>query len=78
MELISRSSQVMICGDSYLEIENCRRILEYNDVYLKVKTYNGLMIEIWGSGLMLSDYNTLGIAVRGKISSVEFSGKERE
>lgn len=70
------SSQVVICGNTYLEVENCKRIMEYNDIYLKVKTFSGLVIEIWGEGLMLSDYNTQGIAVRGKISSVEFHGSE--
>lgn len=71
MEPNPYGSQILICGDSYLEVENCRRIMEYNDIYLKVKTYSGLVAEIWGSELMLSDYNTDGIAVRGKISSVE-------
>ncbi|MGN0641740.1 MAG: YabP/YqfC family sporulation protein [Huintestinicola sp.] len=64
-------SQITICGKEYVEIENCKRIMEYNDIYLKVKTAGGLIIEVWGSGLRLSDYNTNGIAVRGIISSVE-------
>ncbi len=50
--------------------------MEYNDIYLKVKTFSGMVIEIWGTGLMLSDYNTEGIAVRGHISSVELHGSE--
>ncbi len=69
-------SQIMICGNTYLEVENCKRIMEYNDIYLKVKTLSGLVIEIWGANLKLSDYNTSGIAVRGKISSVELHGSE--
>ena len=76
MELKPRSSQIVICGNTYLEVENCSRIMEYNDIYLKVKTFSGMVIEIWGTGLMLSDYNTEGIAVRGKITSVELHGKE--
>lgn len=69
------SSQIVICGDSYLEVENCRRIMEISDIYLKIKTADGIVAEIWGSDLMLSDYNTAGLAVRGKITSVELHGK---
>lgn len=76
MEFRTFGSQILICGNSYLEVENCKRIMEYNDIYLKVKTVSGLIIEIWGTGLKLSDYNTDGIAVRGKISSVELHGSE--
>lgn len=78
MKLMEQSggSQIVICGNTYLEVENCRRIMEYNDIYLKVKTASGLIIEIWGANLRLSDYNTQGIAVRGKISSVELHGNE--
>lgn len=68
-------SQIIIYGTDYVEIENCRRIMEYNDIYLKVRTTDGIITEIWGTGLKLSDYNTTGIAVRGRISSVELSGK---
>lgn len=64
-------SQIVITGNSYLEIEGCRRIMEYNDIYLKIKTDEGLTAEIWGSGLAVSDYNTAGIAVRGVIKSIE-------
>ncbi len=76
MELKSLSSQILICGNSYLEVENCKRIMEYNDIYLKVKAVSGLVIEVWGTDLRLSDYNTDGIAVRGRINSVELHGAE--
>ena len=75
MEMTSLQSQIMICGNTYLEIENCKRIMEYNDIYLKVKTMSGLVAEIWGSELSISDYNTSGISVRGKITSVELHDK---
>lgn len=70
-------SQIMIYGTDYLEVENCRRIMEYNDIYLKVKAGNGLIIEVWGIGLRLSDYNTTGIAVRGHINTIELHGREK-
>lgn len=66
----------MITGNSYLEIEGCIRIMEYNDIYLKIKTCRGIIAEIWGQGLTVSDYNTSAVAVRGIITSVELHGKE--
>lgn len=69
-------SQIVICGCSYLEIENCKRIMEINDIYLKIKTEDDIIIEIWGTDLRISDYSTNGIAVRGNLTSLELHGKE--
>ncbi|MGN0667224.1 MAG: YabP/YqfC family sporulation protein [Huintestinicola sp.] len=65
-------SQVTVCGKEYAEIDNCRRIMEFSDICLRVKTGGGMIVEIWGNGLHLSDYSTGSIAVRGEISSIEF------
>lgn len=78
MDLKPLNTQITVCGNSYLEIENCRRIMEYNDIYLKVKASSGLVVEIWGTNLRLSDYNTDGISVRGRIASIELHGNEDE
>lgn len=72
----TEGSQIVITGNSYLEIEGCIRIMEYNDIYLKIKTCRGIIAEIWGQGLTVSDYNTSAVAVRGIITSVELHGKE--
>ena len=48
------------------------------DIYLKVKASSGLVVEIWGTNLRLSDYNTDGISVRGRIASIELHGNEDE
>ncbi|MCM1577634.1 MAG: YabP/YqfC family sporulation protein [Ruminococcus sp.] len=71
-------SQIVISGNGYMEIEGCRRIMEYNDIYLKIKTDEGIIAEIWGDGLAVSDYNTAGIAVRGRINAIELHGKGEE
>ena len=60
-----------LTDNTHLEIENCQKILEYNDIYLKIKT-STLIISIWGQSIRISDYNTDGIIVDGKFSSVEF------
>ena len=60
-----------LTDNTHLEIENCQKILEYNDIYVKIKT-STLVISIWGQNIRISDYNTDGIIVDGKFSSVEF------
>ena len=60
-----------LTDNTHLEIENCQKILEYNDIYVKIKT-STLIISIWGQNIRISDYNTDGIVVDGKFSSVEF------
>ncbi len=60
-----------ISDNDHLEIENCKKILEYNDIYVKLRT-STLIISIWGQNIKISDYNTDGIIVDGKFSSIEF------
>ncbi len=60
-----------ISDNNHLEIENCQKILEYNDIYVKLRT-STLIISIWGQNIKISDYNTDGIIVDGKFSSIEF------
>jgi sporulation protein YqfC len=74
------SPQIHFDCDRELLIENCRRIEEYNDVFVRLLS-GRLYVQIWGSGLKAYDYNTQGLVVRGKISQVEFierSGRESE
>lgn len=54
-----------------LLIENCRRIEEYNEIFMRLISGN-LCIQIWGSGLKAYDFKTKGLIVRGKISQIEF------
>ena len=68
------SPQIHFDCDRELLIENCRRIDEYNDVFIRLVS-GRLYIHIWGSGLKAYDYNTQGLVIRGKISQVEFIGK---
>ena len=60
-----------LTDNTHMEIENCQKILEYNDIYVKIRT-STLTISIWGQNIRISDYNTDGIVVDGKFSSVEF------
>lgn len=70
------NTYINLTDNTRMEIENCKRILEYNDVFVKLRT-STLVIGIWGQDLRLSDYNTDGIVVEGKFTSVEFEESER-
>ena len=65
------NTYMTLTDNTHMEIENCKRILEYNDVYIKLRTAT-LTVGIWGQDLRISDYNTDGIVINGNFSSVEF------
>lgn len=65
------NTNLLICDNNLLEIENCKKVLEYNDIYLKLLT-STLILEIWGNDLSISDYSTDGVVVKGNIKSIEF------
>ena len=65
------NTYVNLTDNTHMEIENCKRILEYNDICVKLQT-STLVISIWGQELRLSDYNRDGIIVDGKFTSIEF------
>ncbi len=63
--------QIHFDCDREMVIENCRRIEEYNEVFMQLVS-GKLCIQIWGSGLRAYDFRTHGLIVRGKIERVEF------
>ncbi len=65
------NTHINITDNAHMEIENCRKILEYNDLYIKIKT-STLTICIYGNNMNISDYNTDGIVVDGNFSTIEF------
>lgn len=60
-----------LTDNTHIEIENCKRILDYSDVYLRIRT-STLTICIYGENLNISDYNTDGMIIDGKFRSIEF------
>lgn len=63
------NTMIHIADNDELEIEACRQIIEYNDIYIRVKT-STLFVEVWGSGLTVDDFGNNTISIYGKISSV--------
>ncbi len=62
---------IHIESNKELLIENCRRIEEYNEVFMRLIS-GRLCIQIWGSNLKAYDFKTKGLIVKGKISQIEF------
>lgn len=77
-ELSYLSSYINIIDNNAAVIENCKQIIECNEVMAKVLT-GSFEVEIWGSGLALSNYCTESVEIRGRIESVKLvSRKVRE
>lgn len=67
-------------GNKEMLIENCRRIEEYSEVFMRLIS-GKLCINIWGNGLRAYDFNKDGLMISGKISQIEFTernGKQDE
>ena len=71
------NTNILMSDNRVLEIENCKNIIEFNDIYLKIQTCN-MILEIWGKNLTINDFNTDGIIVKGEISSIEFTNHKNK
>ncbi len=67
---IHMDSQIQITGSSSVMVDGCKKILEYNDILVKVKTWD-LIVQVWGSGLTVSGFSSDIICIYGDIRSVE-------
>lgn len=65
-------SCLQLTGNRCLEVENCQKVLEYREDYLKLKA-STLIIEVWGHGFSLSDYGGSGVFLRGEITHMELT-----
>lgn len=61
-------------GNRELRVENCMKILEYNDVLVRLQTRD-MVLEIWGTTLRVDDYNDSSVIVRGRITSITLQEK---
>ena len=68
---------IHIAGNKELVIDNCRRIEEYNESYMRMAA-GGLTIDIHGTGLRAYDFRTGGLVVRGHIESISFAERRNK
>jgi hypothetical protein len=69
-------TDIHISGNREVVIDNCRRIEEYNEVFMRIST-GRLWINIRGSGLRAYDFRTGGLVVRGSIEQIEFERSQK-
>lgn len=70
-EVVSSDAKITINGFGEIWIENYKNILEYQDVLIKINTFEGT-VTIYGFNLKLENMTDEDIKVKGKIDTIEF------
>ena len=70
-EIYSNEVKITIIGFEEVVIENYKGILEYEEYFVRIKTYTGI-ININGYGFNLENLSNDDIKVTGKIEGIEF------
>ena len=70
--LRGRQPVVTVVGDSEVHIENCRRLLECNDIKCSILSA-GYLVEVWGTELSAAAFAGGSASVSGKIQSVNIA-----
>lgn len=70
-EVASSDVKLTLNGFDEILIENYKNILEYQDILIKINTFEGA-ITIYGFNLKLDQMTDEDIKVIGKIDSIEF------
>ena len=70
-ELSTNIPKITVLGFEQILIENHKGILEYQEYYIRLNTYIGI-ININGFNLKLDEMTTDDIIVNGKIDSIDF------
>ena len=74
-ELSSNEPRITIAGFNEMLIENYKGILEYQEFFIRINTYAGI-ININGFNLSLTEMTLDDVVVRGKIDSIDFEALE--
>ena len=77
VELSTNTPKITITGFERMLIENYRGILEYQDYFVRVNTYIGIL-NINGFDLKLEEMTTDDLLVTGKIDSIDFESVSDE
>ena len=77
VELSTDNPKITIVGFERVLIENYRGILEYQEYFVRLNTYIGI-ININGFNLQLEEMTTDDLLVTGKIDSIDFESTTEE
>lgn len=67
-------TKIEMLSNREISVDGCRKILEYNDVFVKIGVREG-SINIVGNSLYIPVYEGPLITICGKISSVEYCAR---
>ena len=70
-EISTNEPKITIAGFKKMLIENYKAILDYQDIYIRIKTYIGI-VNINGFNLKLSEMTSGDIMISGDIETVDF------
>ena len=70
-EISSQDPKITVIGFNEMLIENYKGILEYQEFYIRINTYIGI-ININGFNLSLNEMTSDDIMIKGKIESIDF------
>ena len=76
-EVVSNTPKISILGFNEMIIENYKNIIEYENFYIKIKTYIGI-ININGLNLKLLQMNQDDIRITGIVDNIDFENFEDE
>ena len=70
-EIYSNEPKITVTGFNELLIENYKSVLEYEEFYVRINTYIGI-ININGFNLVLNEMSEDDLLIRGKIDGIDF------
>ena len=70
-EVISDETKITIMGFNSVLIENYKIVLEYQDIFIRIKIHNGF-INMNGLNLKIDEMNNDDILIVGEIEEIEF------
>ncbi|MGN1133818.1 MAG: YabP/YqfC family sporulation protein [Oscillospiraceae bacterium] len=73
-ENLSISSIVTIVDNASVLVEDCKQVIECNEICAKIATTK-YEIEIWGNNLTMNNYNLKSVEVLGTIATVNIMPK---
>ena len=70
-EIYSNEPKITVTGFNELPIENYKSVLEYEEFYVRINTYIGI-ININGFNLVLNEMSEDDLLITGKIDGIDF------
>lgn len=70
-EIVTNETKLTIAGFKQMLVENYKVILEYQDIYIRIKTYTGI-ININGFDLKLGEMTEDDIMITGDIETIDY------